>query len=240
MPLDRWRRFLRASEDPDTGRRSAVSDLLDERHDGRAAEHYELRPSIRSRLLRDRISRIEGLPLNPYLQSVTAFALAAGAEALKVFLKQLDSLDGPEHTDWREFARLASSTERYEPALGAAGWAYTTRAIEVTWGRQYDDVLELVVAALPPTCEPERQIVAYGRIAATANQPRDESQRFQRTVLRCIYEAACQTAPSDPAVGEAFPLWLIAWSDGWAAFGQLAGQYMADAPRSVEQLVHGR
>lgn len=241
MPLYRRRRRLRATENPETGRSSTVWEVPpDEGHHDRTTEQHELRPSIRSRLLRDRIERIEALPLDPYLQAVGAFALAAGDEALKVFLTQLKSDDGPEHADWREFARLASSTERYEPTLSSAGWAYTTRAIEVTWARQYDDVLKLVLAALPPKSEPERQIVAYGPIATAANGQRDETQRFQKTVLRCIYDAACQTAPSDRAVREALPLWLIAWSDGWAAFGQLAGQYIADAPRTVEQLAHGR
>lgn len=110
----------------------------------------------------------------------------------------------------------------------------------MTWASQYDDVLKLVLAALPPKCEPERQIVAYGPISTAANQQSDEPEGFQRTVLRCLYEAACQTAPSDQAVREGFPRWLIAWSDGWAAFGQLAGQYIANAPRTVEQLAHNR
>jgi hypothetical protein len=214
---------------------STISEVADE-----GAESHDLRPSIRSGILRNRIERIEALPLDPYLQAVAAFALAAGAEALRVFRTQPKNHDGAEHADWRQFARLASSPERYEPTLSAAGWAYTTRAIEVTWASQYDDVLKLVLAALPPKCEPERQIVAYGPISTAANQQSDEPQGFQRTVLRCIYEAACQTAPSDQAVREGFPPWLVAWSDGWAAFGQLAGQYIASAPRTVEQLAHGR
>src|SRR5665809_173944 len=133
MPLYRRRRRLRATENPETGRMSTVWEVPDEGQHDRTTEHHELRPSIRSRLLRDRIERIEALPLDPYLQAVGAFALAAGAEALSVFRTQLKSHDGPENAEWRQFTRLASSTERYEPTLSAAGWAYTTRAIEVTW-----------------------------------------------------------------------------------------------------------
>lgn len=65
MPLSRRRRFRRVSEDAETGRVSTISDVPDEGDRRPTSEQQDLRPSIRSGILRNRIERIEALPLTP-------------------------------------------------------------------------------------------------------------------------------------------------------------------------------
>jgi len=189
---------------------------------------FQLRPSIRSRVLRDRIEQIEALPLDPYLQAVVSFAFAAAAEALATFHANVyGEDDGDSGVSLELLSSIGGSSEGFDRALGAVGWAYAARAIEVTWNDCYEEMLAAATAVLSPRSEPERRILDHGRVGG----PRLEAEghdAFQRTVLASMHAAVIDRTPSDRELRTALGAWLIAWADGWAAFGRLAGQYSPD------------
>jgi hypothetical protein len=198
----------------------------------------QLRASVRRRLLRQRVEGIEALPLDRYLQAVLSFALAAGAESLAALQAELDS--SPSATGFEGFAaRIGSSSERYDLAVGVAGWAYAARVVEITYSEKYEDVIGLVVQALPPKSRAERRIVDFGALARRETSMEKARLLFQRTVLSVLGEAVHEVPPSEDSVARTLPLWLLAWAEGWAAFGQLQGQYFPSAP-AAQSLSTGR
>jgi len=179
-------------------------------------------------LLRERVEKIEQLPLHPYLQAVLSFSLAAGGDALQSFERTRDLHD--ERASLEFFQAIGSASESYGRVLATAGWAYVARVVELTWRDRYDEVIELVLAALPPTGEPEQRIVEYGPLSGTGDPHEDAHLHFQRTVLAAMRGAALGRSPSDDAPIEGLELWLVAWADGWSTFGRLQGQYFPERP----------
>jgi hypothetical protein len=218
--------LFRRREDRRAGKTDASS--------GRArVGHREsgLRASVRrTKILRTRIEAVEALSLHPYLQAMVAFSLAAAEDALGAFRDEVAGSWEEAEAPLREFVREMDGSRQYERALSALGWAYATRAVEVSWPEPRGEVLRTLTDAVPVIPSAER-IVAYGAVGDNA----DRQSAFQWTVFRSIYEAVTRRDPSEELVLGCASKWFFAWTEGWAAFGRLLGEYeRAPRPKTAE------
>lgn len=191
----------------------------------------DLRASLRAQILRKRIDAVESLAIHPYAQAILAFSLAAGAEALHDLRATEDEQRDDDALD--VLLNGLVNCERFEAALGLLGWAYAARAVEVSWGHEYEQVVSALVVAVTPT-GPERRVIGVGPIGDKTNAAQ---VRFQRTVIEAMFEIATDAVPPETVVSGLTPRWSEAWAEGWSAFGRLLGGYEGVRRPAPDQVI---